>query len=110
MTAVLHIYAQTSHHDDAFIVGNRQGLLALRRAIDAALESGQSKDSVFVSDGEGFDVYVILQEGDLQSPGWIAAAVPYTAEWAAETRGNAVWPWDKLTKEEQKLVEEEGLA
>jgi hypothetical protein len=80
MMSVLHIYAQQAPHDEAFIVGNREGLLALRRAIDAALKNGQSKESAFVSDGEGFDVHVILQEGDLQSPGWIAAAVPYTVE------------------------------
>jgi hypothetical protein len=99
MTTILHIHAQQAPHDEAFIVGNRQGLLALRRAIDAALESGKGEALAFVSDGEGFDVQVILQEGDLQSPGWIAAAVPYTAEWATENRESAVWPHSQIEKD-----------
>lgn len=101
MMSILHIYAQQAPHDEAFIVGNREGLLALRRAIDAALsqKNGQSKESAFVSDGEGFDVHVILQEGNLQSPGWIAAAVPYTAEWAAENRESAVWPHSQIERD-----------
>lgn len=100
MTAILHIHAQQAPHDEAFVVGNRQGLLALRQAIDAALESGQGETAAFAADGEGFSVFVILQPGGLGSPGWIAAAVPYSGEWAAENRESAVWPHSQIKKDQ----------
>jgi len=96
--AVLHIHAQQVSHDEAFIVGNRQGLLALRQAIDAALEGEQGKADAFVADGEGFSVFVIMQPGDLGSLEWNAAAVPYTRSWAAENREDAVWPHSQVKK------------
>ncbi|RJX18213.1 MAG: hypothetical protein C4570_07170 [Ammonifex sp.] len=99
MTAILHVHAQLVPHDEAFIVGNREGLLALRKAIDAALEGGRGEAEAFVSDGEGFSAYVILQEGDLWSSEWIKAVVPYVKDWAAEDRKNVVWPWSRIKNE-----------
>ena len=34
---VVHIYAQRSHHMEVIILGNRQGLIALRGSINNAL-------------------------------------------------------------------------
>lgn len=101
MTAALHVYAQQAPHDEAFIVGNREALLALRRAINAALASGQGKADASVADGEGFSIHVILQEGDIYSPEWLMVAVPYTGDWAAEHREGAVWPHDLLKEKER---------
>ena len=35
---VLHIFMQASWHTEAHIIGNRAGLLELRKVIDAALQ------------------------------------------------------------------------
>jgi hypothetical protein len=56
---ILHIYQPASHHDDAYIFGNRDGLEALKRQIEAAL-AGQPSDEEdhFQNDGEGYSVVV----------------------------------------------------
>lgn len=56
---LLHIYGQANWHDDAFIVGNEQGLLRLRAAIDRALANGTSAASAFPRDGEGYSTFVM---------------------------------------------------
>jgi hypothetical protein len=87
----LHVYAQTTWHDDAFVVGNRQGLEALRAAIDAALSGGAGQAQPFVNDGEGFDAHVLLaSEEDMAK-----LAVPYTGDDARDQPG-ARWPWRLL--------------
>ncbi|WP_226528561.1 hypothetical protein [Metabacillus niabensis] len=52
-TNVLHIYAQDAWHQEAYIVGNKEGLLELRNAIDEALKSKEAVAHVFPTDGEG---------------------------------------------------------
>lgn len=60
----LHLYAQSGHHDDAYIIGTRAELIKLRNSIDAALGNraqGKSSDSLsehYASDGEGYDLTV----------------------------------------------------
>lgn len=48
-----NIYAQQTHHFEAFILGNKKGLIELRNAIDRALETGSSVAHLFPSDYEG---------------------------------------------------------
>lgn len=56
---IIHVIAQVAWHDPAFIVGNREGLTALRAALDAALSSDSgSYCTAFVEDGEGFNLHV----------------------------------------------------
>lgn len=58
-TPVLHIIAQTYYHQPAFIVGNRDGLTALRDALNVALKSSRPVEAiVYPSDGEGYRVHV----------------------------------------------------
>lgn len=55
----LHIYQPASHHDDAYIFGNREGLEALKRQIEAALAGQPTDEEVFFqADGEGYSVVV----------------------------------------------------
>ncbi|WP_321820865.1 MULTISPECIES: hypothetical protein [unclassified Burkholderia] len=60
----LHVYAQEHEHDDAYIVGTREDLVALRNAIDKALAAKaehRSSDSLLAAcaaDGECYDLYV----------------------------------------------------
>ena len=60
MTNLLHIYAQSQQHDEAWIVGDREGLTRLRDAITSALESRPSAAHSFTADGEGFAAIVVL--------------------------------------------------
>lgn len=60
----LHVYAQEHEHDDAYIVGTREDLTALRDAIEKALTAKaehRSSDSLLeacAADGECYDLYV----------------------------------------------------
>ncbi|MDO8671127.1 MAG: hypothetical protein Q7O66_06810 [Dehalococcoidia bacterium] len=89
----LHIYGPDWHHDDAYIMGDRAALEALRAAIDRVLmfaaNPGTSveSDEFFVGDGEGFTAYVLLYKDDFGH-----VAEPYTEDYARETREHAVWP------------------
>lgn len=84
----LHIYAQSSWHDEAWIAGNREGLTRLRDAIDKALLDGKgNSDHVFTTDGEGYRVIAMkLTDEELGKLG-----MPYTDDIAAG--GGTVWPW-----------------
>lgn len=78
---LLHIYAQELNHDEAFIVGNKEGLLRLKEAIDKALnEEAYLSRNVFVSDGEGYNVVVICNDKEPQDDTWQNLILPYTNE------------------------------
>ncbi|OHB90222.1 MAG: hypothetical protein A3D89_03645 [Planctomycetes bacterium RIFCSPHIGHO2_02_FULL_52_58] len=99
---LLHIYSQYSEHADTCIIGNRQGLEALRDAISSVLlffvSPCSSSMDAFVGDGEGFSCHVIKLPGvDFSS-----LAVPYIAEYANETRPNAIPPWKYIGKGKHK--------
>lgn len=65
-TPWLHIMSQFREHGAAYITGTREGLLELRGAIDAALntEMNTAGDEVYASacstDGEGYHVIIRL--------------------------------------------------
>ena len=93
----LHLYAQETYHQEAFIVGTRPGLEALKRAIDKAFMEGQGEAEVSVSDGEGYTVVILLKE---DGAFWDKAAVPYTVDYAAPKDPTAIWP-GAIWKEEK---------
>jgi hypothetical protein len=71
---LLHLYAQATNHFPAHVLGSREGLMALRCAIDQALAHGCGLADAFTGDGEGFDVEVTC------APGWAVtdiAQLPY---------------------------------
>jgi predicted transcriptional regulator len=85
----LHIYAQSHWHDLVIIVGDDDALESLQRAISAArLHNTSESDTVFVNDGEGYNVlvYRASQEEIDKLP------VPYTDEIAG------VKDWSELIK------------
>ena len=59
---ILNIYGQYYWHTEARIVGNQEGLLELRDAIDKAIKTSKSCTSndepLFASDGEGYEIIV----------------------------------------------------
>jgi hypothetical protein len=112
---LLHVYGQASYHDEAYLVGNTRGLMALREAIDRVLgtEEVQSSAWVSVSDGEGYDMMIMRvddpwglkyeYDGNGEIKAWYAdgpegsrwnrIAYPYTDEdWGRESRKDALWP------------------
>lgn len=54
----LHVYSQYMWHDDAVIRGTKTALLALRDAVDAAIEGAEGRVEVLATDGEGYHVVV----------------------------------------------------
>ena len=83
--AILHVHAQLAWHDDAVLVGNEEGLRALREAITEALESGEGGHAnVTAADGEGYQVVVKLRSADFGARAWDDARLPYTDEVARE--------------------------
>jgi hypothetical protein len=81
---LLHIYGQGAWHDAAFVVGDRTALVALRDAIqdaienlDAAKETSDATSSarVFADDGEGY-VAIVVALSD-QEAGNSALRLPY---------------------------------
>lgn len=68
---LLHIYSQLFEHCEARIIGNDVGLRALRDTIIKALREGQAEsDELFASDGEGYQVEVIMMPDDWKDPRW----------------------------------------
>ena len=90
---LLHIYAQEAWHDDAFIVGNRLGLEALRDAIsEVLLGKGRAKTDAYVTDGEGYEIKILCEDlewEDFQNN----LSLPYTDELAKDARPNREPPW-----------------
>ena len=91
---VVHLWAGASFHEDGYIVGNKEGLEALRRAIDYAIvnsdcdQSDSKTNGVSISDGEGYDIHVIITKNTHE------IALPYTASFATERRFGCKYPWD----------------
>lgn len=56
---IVQIYGQNHWHDEAFIVADKEGLIALRAAIDKAIAQDASDSALWVSDGEGFHLHVL---------------------------------------------------
>jgi hypothetical protein len=99
-TLLLHVHAPHSQHDEAYLIGTREALLAVRAAIDQALSpTGQGCCEAMVTDGEHFDCIIIRDDRPWQH-GWQERALPYTAESAKECSPKALWPWQ--TPESQR--------
>lgn len=84
-----NIYAQQTHHFEAFILGNKKGLIELRNAIDRALETGSSVAHLFQSDYEGDETYIALVDDEQRFEKLIT---PYVEEYIQED--DAVDPID----------------
>ena len=104
--ALLHVYGQHCEHDEVYIVGNREGLWRLKRALDKALiyEKGkliyhpEESEEVMASDGEGYDVHVICNDTEWQGEYWKNLGLPYTASSSQDMRDDAIWPWMEAKK------------
>jgi hypothetical protein len=95
---VVHLWAGEIFHEEGYIVGNKEGLEALRRAIDYAIVNSDCDmcDSktfhISTCDGEGYDIHVVVTKNTDE------IALPYTHEYATERRDNALYPWQMVEK------------
>jgi hypothetical protein len=90
---LLHIYWLDAKGGECFVVGNRAGLLALRHAIQTAIEKGKNVgEQVAAADGESYKVTIIMENSHLDSDSWQRMALPYVAEGEVDVRENALWP------------------
>jgi len=67
----INLYSQFTYHEDAKIIGDREGLMALRDALNAALDCIDKKPcmiDVYASDGEGYTLSVICLDDDAIFP------------------------------------------
>lgn len=87
----LHLYAQFTWHDEAYICGTRDALTALRDSIDKALANGSDELFTFVNDGEGYSVHTVVATDEQMR----SLRNPYTDEMAAAC-GRGTWPEDLL--------------
>lgn len=91
----LHVYSPESHHEDAFIIGDRKAIKSLKLMIEIALKtsptnkaSGAIESCFFVSDGEGFTLNLIMLD---KLPSNLA--LPYTADHAKSSE-DKIHPFD----------------
>lgn len=89
---LLHIYSPPFYHQEAFIVGNREGLERLRDALDALLSAGQEKvvsETVFHGDGEGYEVCCARDDSPFGDDAfWNRLSSPYTVDCGEEQHGS----------------------
>ena len=107
---ILHLYSPYAWHTEAYIVGTRSGLAVLHAALGRLLagEGPELPDTtLFVNDGEGFDLQILLET----EAGMESYAVPYTADYARaedDTEENPHWP--KRDAEREEAEHEEATA
>ena len=88
---LIHIYGQLMWHEDIYIVGTKESLSRLRDALDVAILAKTACCSAIVNDGEGYDIFVIIDERILQDN----YGVPYSSDYAKEKNKDALFPWTK---------------
>lgn len=75
---ILHIYSQYQQHDDAKIIGTRESLEALQKALNQLISSGKSEKEVEVvfecQDGESYKLLLQmksnLEDNNLPYDSW----------------------------------------
>ena len=82
---VVHIYGQHSHHMEAIIIGNKEGLQRLVNSLNYALEKIDNTGviEVFCNDGEGYSISIKMVSKDVIDK----LPVPYTADYAQDETG-----------------------
>ncbi|WP_367659712.1 hypothetical protein [Cytobacillus gottheilii] len=75
---IVNIYAQTDKSAESVIVGSRAGLEALRKALELALEYGESSCRVAPNDMDTYEIRVLLNNEPMDSPFWSKMKLPYS--------------------------------
>ena len=103
---ILQNYGQSQWHSQAFLLANRDGLLALKGAIDRILETDNKSDYVnsYVSDGEGYTLLIGKVDSEKGDEIWNEIDLPYDEEIAKskETKHPIEFIEDRTVKESRK--------
>lgn len=75
---LLHSFGQADAHEEAIIIGNKRGLLALKEAIEQAINTGKGSCVLMPCDAENYEFQVLMNEEDWQEPFWQRMKVPYS--------------------------------
>ena len=75
---ILQIYGQEAWHDEVKIVGTKEALQKLSKALQNCLERNWSQFDTFVSDGEGYTIKLKMVEEDSAE----LKEMPYLEEYA----------------------------
>jgi hypothetical protein len=88
-TPLLHVYGQDYQHAPLVVVANREGLLALRAAVDRALHApldadlwtmvGSPEPGPMTKDGEHYDVVILRDDSPWLGTKWQGYGFPYHA-------------------------------
>jgi hypothetical protein len=54
----LHIFGQSGHGDTAYIIGTRAALVAIRNALNVAIDRGASAADAAAADGEEYQIRI----------------------------------------------------
>lgn len=74
---IVNLFPLTHDAKNTFIVGNKEGLLALRKAIDEALENNTSKCNLSPSDNDEFECNILMNNENVESLFWKSLNHPY---------------------------------
>jgi len=74
---VVHIFPQENNHQEAVVLGNKEGLLLLKKWIEEALVSGGSGGVVMPNDRETYHLEVVCNDEPLDAPFWSNMKTPY---------------------------------
>lgn len=93
---VMNVYASLTSHGEAFIVANHEGLIALRKVIEALLQQppGDGRQGAcqvceqFCTDGEGYPLIVVKADEATLDP----VALPYVESHGRDPSAT-VSPW-----------------
>jgi len=96
----MHIFSQSTSHDDVIIIGDRDALRSLRDTIDRAIakEKPLAACGVFCNDGEGYNV--IVSEGNVDS-----LRLPYSDK---ELHPVSDGDYPRFSKDEMKYIYNEA--
>lgn len=70
MSAILKILPSKYWNGDVVIIGNNEGLEALKKAVETAIKKGKGSDLVTEVDGNQYFVIVNQLESDMFSEDW----------------------------------------
>lgn len=100
---VIKIFGASAWHDNVKIIGNKIGLEKLKSALDKALKEEYNKEDFMETDGEGYDIEIMLHDYTDDSDEWIKFPIHYHDEIASE-KDNSKWSYmnEILTKKSKK--------
>ena len=58
----INLYSPTWHHQPGYVIADRHSLEQLKNAIQSALDNGAAEFNDFDSDGEGYQVRIVLDD------------------------------------------------